>query len=1061
MINDIYDIYDFLPEYPNITNDTFYSDIYLKKEFNELKLEETENKHIDNNNSFYNHQKMISRFLSSNTNYNELLLFHEMGSGKSCVSVSVIEQIKNENQYLGALYLNKGETSINNFKKEIIYKCTNEKYIDDKKKLKEFYHFNTFEKFSKLYEKNPTLISKKYNNFVIIIDEVHNLRINGDFYENMLSFLHNIKGCKILLLSGTPMKDDISEISSIMNLILPEEEKFSVGTEFINEYFKKDESYDESFNIYMFKNDEQINKFKKKIKGRISYLCSMKPNNITINYSGEPLGKLQHLNVVPDTMSDFQSEHYNKSLDLDQKSDKDTMGVYIHSREASLFVYPDGSYGSKGFSNNIETTISKFKKIPTLSLKSDFKKILIENNTILKNIERFSIKYAKTIENILKNPKKCVFVYNSSVNGSGLILFGLLLELFGFKKCNRLKIDDETVKTPRYILLTSDSSSNKNISNIVDTFNNPKNYEGDYIRIILGSKKISEGLSFYNIQIEEILTPWFNYSETSQAISRGIRLESHKKLLENNEKVSVDIYQRVSIPNTDIKSIDLYMYEISETKDINIKNVERVIKESCFDCQLNIKRNKKKDIYNGKRDCEYKICEYKCDGINEQDLLKELDYSTYQLLYSKTDNIISKIKEIFKKKFSIHYNNLIQIIKKDNDTQDFEIITALNIIINNNIIFNEKYYLKEDKNIYFLVDNILSTNDMFITYYIKHNIKHNIKNNVKKQKFNKILNKIYLETTLKTIEEIFKCEDKEYLQKLLELIYPNKIIQMIIEQSLIAKIKDIKINIVSRDLLLEYYKYYYNEYDYKDNKIYLFYYNENLRCLNKDTWIDCDKEIKDFYINKKETEKKNIIDKCIKLDIGFYGIYTYTDDKFYIVDISKDSKDKKSAQNRGKECISNGGWTPDILVHIINKLKIKLDDDNFFIKEKDNILNDMKKKKNNFNTKNNSQNYKKTDIHITTNILNEIQKEYKNNKQNLSSISLKKIMINIILENKNYKKIIKNKNKNFDYLTKLDELDEIFIINILWYFSLNINNLCIIIKNKFIELEIIFITNNK
>ena len=133
MINDIS---YFLPEYPNIRKKDFYSDIYLKKEFNELKLEEIEEKHIDTNgNSFYNHQKIISRFLSSNTNYNELLIFHEMGSGKSCVSVNVIEQIKNENKYEGALYLNKGTSSINNFKKEIIYKCTNGKYIkDDKKK---------------------------------------------------------------------------------------------------------------------------------------------------------------------------------------------------------------------------------------------------------------------------------------------------------------------------------------------------------------------------------------------------------------------------------------------------------------------------------------------------------------------------------------------------------------------------------------------------------------------------------------------------------------------------------------------------------------------------------------------------------------------------------------------------------------------------------------------------------------------------------------------------------------------------------------------------------------
>ena len=191
----------------------------------------------------------------------------------------------------------------------------------------------------------------------------------------------------------------------------------------------------------------------------------MKPNNIKINYKGNHLGKLKYLNVVSDTMSDFQSKYYKEALDLDQSSGDDTMGVYINSREASLFVYPDGSYGSSGFSKYIETKTSKLKKgLKYLSLNNTLKSKLKENNTILKNIENFSIKYAKTIENILSNQKKCVFVYSSSVNGSGLILFGLLLELFGFTKCNRLKIDDETPKIPRYMLLTSDSTSDRDIS---------------------------------------------------------------------------------------------------------------------------------------------------------------------------------------------------------------------------------------------------------------------------------------------------------------------------------------------------------------------------------------------------------------------------------------------------------------------------------------------------------------------------------------------------------------------------------------------------------------------
>ena len=74
----------------------------------------------------------------------------------------------------------------------------------------------------------------------------------------------------------------------------------------------------------------------------------------------------------------------------------------------------------------------------------------------------------------------------------------------------------------------------------------------------MGSRKISEGFSLRNVQIEDIHTPWFNYSETSQAIARGIRVGSHNQLLEAGVDVEIQIYQRVSIPDKG-ESIDLQM----------------------------------------------------------------------------------------------------------------------------------------------------------------------------------------------------------------------------------------------------------------------------------------------------------------------------------------------------------------------------------------------------------------------------------------------------------------------------------------------------------------------
>lgn len=81
-------ISDFLPIYPSISrskndifnnyDDNFYEAIYKKKEFYEEKLPDVEE--IKTNEwSLLKHQKLIARFLSSYTPYDQLLLNHEMG----------------------------------------------------------------------------------------------------------------------------------------------------------------------------------------------------------------------------------------------------------------------------------------------------------------------------------------------------------------------------------------------------------------------------------------------------------------------------------------------------------------------------------------------------------------------------------------------------------------------------------------------------------------------------------------------------------------------------------------------------------------------------------------------------------------------------------------------------------------------------------------------------------------------------------------------------------------------------------------------------------------------
>jgi hypothetical protein len=89
------EIANFFAKYPNIFNfedpllnpyhDRDFNDaIVTKKEFETLKLPRFERLVTKGTGDQYNHQKIIARFMSSVTPYNELLLFHEMGTGKYC-----------------------------------------------------------------------------------------------------------------------------------------------------------------------------------------------------------------------------------------------------------------------------------------------------------------------------------------------------------------------------------------------------------------------------------------------------------------------------------------------------------------------------------------------------------------------------------------------------------------------------------------------------------------------------------------------------------------------------------------------------------------------------------------------------------------------------------------------------------------------------------------------------------------------------------------------------------------------------------------------------------------
>jgi superfamily II DNA or RNA helicase len=966
-------ITDFLPKYPSIQNRDFNQLIYNKKEFYDNRLSVVE-QFPDSPGVLMKHQKNILRFLSSYTPYDELLLVHYMGTGKTCSAIGAIEHMKNSGKFIGAIILAKGDGILNNFMDELIFKCTDGRYIPDNfdkltelekthrmnKSVSKFYHRETFETFAKELKKLPDkIIIQKYSNMIVVIDEVHNLRLKETYsdiniYEQIHRFLHLIVNSKKILMTGTPMKDTPDEIASVMNLILPLNNQMETGKSFIKRYTRESDTGA----ITLKSSSKSI--LKDFFRGRVSYLKSMK-SSVIKTFSGQKIGTLEHFNVVEDFMGEIQSKQYMKALNIDKNEKK---GIYNQSRQASLFVFPDGTYGSDGFKKYIKITKNKKNTVSakvsvSYYMSGELLKFLNPNGKAdttedkLNNIKVCSSKYESSIRSILKyrDEGKAGFAYSEFVEGSGCILFSLLLTLFGFSKAN----GSETTKSPRYIIMTNKTMSTKEMRRCISRFSRKDNVNGEYINLIIGSRVISEGFSFRHIQFEEILTPHWNYSETEQAISRGDRLGSHNDIELAGIQPTLTVNQRVSIPTSGITySIDLIMYELSEKKDMPIKAVERLIMESSFDCQLNFDRNRTNDIYKNQRDCNYMSCDYKCDGISETIVpYDKQDLITYNLYYSDDliYTIIEKIRLMYDTKFMLTYDEIKSYINQTSNTSqqsnqsntpdvtnvlsqqsntsqqsnqsqqsnnvylysDFEIIRSLSTIIDRSVLILNKYglpcYIKEEGNIFFLVPSLSSKSNILSTYYTEHvTISEH-------ESYKSLIDDIFNSNLSRMVNDLCDSSNidnfKLYMTKL-----PDNIKEEILEYSILAEKKNITHNANLRKQFLEHFKGYYAEIDNMTISWFLYEKYDIVRYLTNDVWKDGD----DSIMERVNDIKNNNIKNLEKNKYGYYGQINNETNDFCIRDIQDDIPAKKHLRTSGKRC---SNWKRNELIEIaVNSLKI-------------------------------------------------------------------------------------------------------------------------------------------
>lgn len=591
-------------------------------------------------------------------------------------------------------------------------------------------------------------------------------------------------------------------------------------------------------------------------------------------------------------MSSFQSEYYLKAYAEDSNERK---SIYNSSRQASLFVFPDGTWGSQGVKTYINE--KKDKYILNDELREEVRNI--------KKLRRLSIKYAEVIDTIRKNPKKNIYIYCSIVNGSGAKLLAKILELYGFESCR----GTEPMPASRYILLTGDTI---NIDGLINYYNNDRNVEGEYCQVIIGSKKISEGFSFFNIQIEILLTFHWNYTETSQALRRALRYGSHKSLKAlkgNNIKVHIKQFAAIPIEGAEMlnqESIDLRMLAFSVRKDISIKRMERICQESAFDCPLNYERNV--GSLEGSRECNYQKCDYKCDTALNPIRRTESDYSSYEAYYGNYMSLVPKILKLFQMEYSHTYEYLKDVL----DVSDIQLLKCLAYIIETNVVLYNSYgypcYLRERDNTYYLTGSKFTSYDglQIQSKYIRKPFFS------KKISLSEIIEENSIKVGKKVLEQFLISAPSDYSQfedyfKQLPSVIAERFIlkaaEMIVEKRR-TRITDFVLNLYGNSI------YFPPRGDYKA----VYEAPNRTICLKGKEWVEC-KVQKISSPTREESHQKP------PKDAKYIGIVE--GDKFCIQDLSKLGASDKRKRTTGSVC-TEAGWKKDKLINLASEIGLSV-----------------------------------------------------------------------------------------------------------------------------------------
>lgn len=494
-----YRVKDFIPYYPESSDDSLQRRLAAKKEFEELSsFPQDKNPSFESNSSndkkkcfnkerYFDHQLVVLRLLE---HYPKILLIAETGTGKSCSFIAPSEMFRKcfAGIYHQAYILENNITNCEEFIKQVLTKCSKGSFETRREALK-WYKPMTYEGFVKHelcyrtaageYVLHPDHeLIRKFSGCLFLIDEAHNLRGSDknvkeedlSKFEKLRHLFNVIKRFKLIIATATPMFNSPEEIIKIAELLSGEEIVLPKNFDW------------EGGDISALLSDS--------IRGKVSYIRGA-DTGVDIEYVGEKIpkpndgiysGQLIELKrdpltiVVPLEIKKDSIQY--KTLKLLQKNEEEVSQPFLNKEINSFsFVFPtltlseEGVYkrfikneavgGKKKYKFSDERVffvegknklltlreyLSDFERLKNVSVKIAFilkceLKYALQRGAIDKNyyLERFNIDLTKDDFpfEYSNGDQGNSFIYTTQLSQYGAQIIGMIFELYGWEMYTR------------------------------------------------------------------------------------------------------------------------------------------------------------------------------------------------------------------------------------------------------------------------------------------------------------------------------------------------------------------------------------------------------------------------------------------------------------------------------------------------------------------------------------------------------------------------------------------------------------------------------------------------